>query len=131
QRNLFCAHPEHRLAERLLPRLPVRSRCRERVTGRRWHAESPVVARFGPLRNVPPEPKTQGKWRCEMTLSNRALPARVGPTLPLAGSLAAAETTSQTTPQIGQQRSETHSQSSDQINRMVEHRTGMMANWSQ
>jgi hypothetical protein len=65
-----------------------------------------------------------------MTLSSRAIAAGIGATLLLAGSLAFAETTSQPTPQTGPQRSETRPQSSDQINRMVEHCTRMMANWS-
>jgi hypothetical protein len=65
-----------------------------------------------------------------MTLSNRAIGAGIGATLLLAGSLAVANTTSQTTPQIGQQRSETQSKAPDQINRMAENCTRMMANWS-
>lgn len=66
-----------------------------------------------------------------MTWSNRVIGAGIGATLLLAGSLAAAETTSQPTPETSQQRSEAHPQSSGQTNRMVEHCTQMMANWSQ
>lgn len=65
-----------------------------------------------------------------MTWSNRVIGAGIGATLLLAGSLAAAETISQPTPQTGGQLSEAPHQSSDQINRMVEHCTRMMANWS-
>jgi hypothetical protein len=65
-----------------------------------------------------------------MLLSNRVIGAGIGATLLLAGSLAVANTTSQTTPQPGQQHSETQSEASDQIHRMVENCTGMMANWS-
>jgi ABC-type phosphate transport system substrate-binding protein len=69
-----------------------------------------------------------------MTLSDRVIGAGIGATLLLAASLAVANTTSaaatQTTPQADQQRSETQSQGSDQIDRMVENCTSMMANWS-
>jgi hypothetical protein len=65
-----------------------------------------------------------------MTLSSGVIGAGVGATLLLAASFAGAETISQPASQTGQERTESRTHSSDQ-NRMVEHCTRMMANWSQ
>jgi hypothetical protein len=66
-----------------------------------------------------------------MALSSRTIGAGTGATLLLAASFAGAETTSQPAPQPGQERTETRPQNPDQVNRMVEHCTRMMPNWSQ